>query len=208
MEIFAGPESIFVSAVAKVKASGGGNPLADVFSGLERVAALNWRFKTRVLIHIGDMPCHGKEFHDGLRDDYPDGDLKGRDISKLLAALRHDCQILNYLFCHITDYTKKMMKVFRERAPQGGWIHEEELDKISDLLEVVVSASCGSIAVSSRIVGEGPSVFRYVPVAWKKEIPQWSNIRRQKGVQFSYKLPTTLEDLFKMVDKNRSLVLK
>lgn len=185
---FEGPRSKFVTAVGKVEATGGGDEAEDVFSGLERAATLKWASKTRVLIHIGDAPCHGTEFHNGAGDSHPKGDSKGRDIKKLLETLRYDCQVLTYMFCHVNESTKKMLSVFQERGPQGGWIQEQKLAHMSQLLEAVVSASTTSISESSRVFDRsGPTVSRYVHVDWKKEVPDWRTIKEQKAVQYKYK---------------------
>lgn len=185
---FEGPKSTFVMAVEKVEADGGGDEAEDVFSGLERAATLKWVSKTRVLIHIGDAPCHGKEFHNGASDAHPLGDSKGRDIKTILETLRYDCQVLTYMFCHVNDSTKKMLSVFKERGPQGGWIQEQALSNISQLLEAVVAASTTSISESSRVFDRsGPTVSRYVHVDWKKEVPDWKTIKKHQAVQYRYR---------------------
>lgn len=92
------------------------DPAEDVFSGLEAVAGLSWTSGNRVLVHIADAPCHGKEFHDmGPRNDhYLGGDKLGRNAAELLRQLAEDCRLDTYLFCHLNDLTKKMIKRFRE----------------------------------------------------------------------------------------------
>ena len=46
-------------------ADGGGDIPEDVFGGLEKAGELGWTTdgSTRVLFHIADAPCHGREYH-------------------------------------------------------------------------------------------------------------------------------------------------
>ncbi|CAM6099572.1 unnamed protein product [Calypogeia fissa] len=134
---FSGRDSVFVQALSRVHADGGFDEAEDVFSGLERVTSLSWKSRTRVLVHIGDAPCHGRQFHDlgGEGDRCPEGDLKKRDISTLLRNLRDDCQIISYLFCHVNNTTKKMLRVFKKSCDDENWIQEEKLSNIEFLNE-------------------------------------------------------------------------
>ena len=72
----------------------------DVFTGLELAAGLNWRAEgPRLLVHIADAPCHGREFYSSdISDHYPDGDKLGRSLPSLLSKLRKDLriQVRNY----------------------------------------------------------------------------------------------------------------
>lgn len=108
----------FEAFLRELHATGGGDAAEDVFSGLEAVARLDWRSTNRVLVHIADAPCHGAEFHNGSRhpgfDDYPAGDRKGRDASKILRKLQRDAQISAWLFCHLTKSTYKMVARFKQ----------------------------------------------------------------------------------------------
>lgn len=45
-----------------MSAINGNDPIEDVAGGLKAATTLNWKAVTRVLIHIGDAPCHGREF--------------------------------------------------------------------------------------------------------------------------------------------------
>jgi hypothetical protein len=44
----------------------GGGWCEDALGGLEAMALLSWRSATRLLFHVGDMPCHGARFYDYL----------------------------------------------------------------------------------------------------------------------------------------------
>jgi hypothetical protein len=45
------------------RTSGGRGNCADVHGGLNAAAHFKWRSTTRVLVHFGDEPCHGTQFH-------------------------------------------------------------------------------------------------------------------------------------------------
>jgi hypothetical protein len=195
---FSGRDSVFVQALSKVHADGGFDQAEDVFSGLERVTSLSWKSRTRVLVHIGDAPCHGRQFHDlgGEGDRCPDGDLKKRDVSTLLRNLRDGCQIISYLFCHVNNTTKKMLRVFKKSCDDENWIQEEKLSNIGKLVDVVVNVSSSSISRSMQ-VGDTPRVVpKYVDLPVKTEMPEWHRIPHERATQIKYKLPDSLEDLF------------
>jgi hypothetical protein len=47
-----------------MKVTGGGNVLEDVAGGLNCVTKLDWKSSTRLVIHIADVPCHWRMYHD------------------------------------------------------------------------------------------------------------------------------------------------
>jgi hypothetical protein len=64
----------FKSFVTNQKAIGNYDDAEDVLGGLHVARGLDWESETKILYHIADAPCHGREFHDSrLTDDYPDG---------------------------------------------------------------------------------------------------------------------------------------
>jgi hypothetical protein len=49
---------------------------------------LNWANRTRLVIHVGDAPCHGSGFHN-MADDYPSGysgDMPWRELFAAFVA--------------------------------------------------------------------------------------------------------------------------
>lgn len=47
---------------------------------LQKVLDLNWHASTRVLVHLADYPCHGRQYHDYTsveHDAHMDGDPSG-----------------------------------------------------------------------------------------------------------------------------------
>ena len=60
----------------------------DVAGGLHLATGLDWRSSIRLCILIADAPCHGREYHGGIGDNYPGGCPKGKDPTKLLYQLQ------------------------------------------------------------------------------------------------------------------------
>jgi len=69
--------SEFIAYVNKMVPRGGCGETADVFGAIEEVGKLQYKGATRVLFHIGDAPCHGREFHHVRADCNPEGDPRG-----------------------------------------------------------------------------------------------------------------------------------
>eukprot|EP00043_Microstomoeca_roanoka_P017978 m.189528 g.189528 ORF g.189528 m.189528 type:complete len:1168 (-) comp16746_c0_seq2:220-3723(-) len=95
--------------------TGGQDQPEDVAGGLEealRFFASGPPAMTRVLIHVGDAPCHGKSFHAIKHDHYPEGD--GRDPLKLVAQLAE--LRVNYFFLNVDDSTRMMASAFQQAA--------------------------------------------------------------------------------------------
>jgi hypothetical protein len=72
-------------------------------AGLEKLLSLDWQRPTRVVIHIADAPCHGREFHD-VADTYPDD---GKRIKPLLERLSG--MSVDFFFGAMNSRTDKML---------------------------------------------------------------------------------------------------
>jgi 60 kDa SS-A/Ro ribonucleoprotein len=65
--------------VEEQHASGGGDAPEDIAGAFHKVGQLKWRADaTKLVVHICDAPCHGKQYHTGHHDNYPTGDPMGR----------------------------------------------------------------------------------------------------------------------------------
>ena len=53
----------------EIEAYGGGDECEDVYGGLDRVLNHDWKFPTRILIHVGDAPQHGSRYVRSLNTD-------------------------------------------------------------------------------------------------------------------------------------------
>lgn len=54
----------FHNFLSGVRADGGGDRCEDIAGGLQKVLDLSWHSSTRVLVHLADFPCHGRQYHD------------------------------------------------------------------------------------------------------------------------------------------------
>ena len=101
----------FKSFVSKIEAGGGGDAAEDVFGGLEEAGKLQWTAPTRILFHVADAACHGRQYHDDVLDYYPNGDPRGLNARDLLKVLEdHN---IKYWFAKLTDKTDKMITAFQ-----------------------------------------------------------------------------------------------
>ncbi|CAG8638746.1 31736_t:CDS:1, partial [Racocetra persica] len=102
----------------KVMAKGGGDTPEDVLGGLD--AAINmmtWSNATRILIHIGDAPPHGRRFTEGTNilnkhDSYPNGDPYGLTAESVLKEMQS--KNILYHFGLIDESTEVMLEIFSE----------------------------------------------------------------------------------------------
>jgi len=102
--------SAFESTLNACPATGGGDAPEDVAGGLNLCTQLSWLCSTRLLIHFGDAPCHGSNYH-ACQDSYPGGDplgLKPEDLLQTLINKRVD-----YYFMRINTSTDKMASIFQ-----------------------------------------------------------------------------------------------
>ena len=83
----------------------------DVVGGLNDVLKLKWLCSTRLIIHIGDAPCHGKQYHNLQADDYPNGDPSGVSPESLMKKIAQ--KRIHYFFVEIGKYTEKMVEIFK-----------------------------------------------------------------------------------------------
>jgi len=98
----------FIEAIV---CSGGGDAAEDVAGGLFQSLILNWKSKTRLAFLVLDAPPHGKQYHDGSSDDYPDGDPNGRVPEELLKEMRE--LGMDVFVSEITADTRKMFNIFK-----------------------------------------------------------------------------------------------
>ena len=106
------------SFLDKLRADGGADTPEDVNGAFQKVLfEMKWENPVRLVVHIADAPCHGKEFH-SCDDSYPKGYKEDMDWSKIfkeLVELR-----LDYLFLKISKITDTMFIKFKELADKHG----------------------------------------------------------------------------------------
>ena len=61
----------------------------DVLGGLNAaITQMDWQNSTRVLLHIGDYPPHGRRYTFLMRDNYPNGDPYGLTAENVLEKMQ------------------------------------------------------------------------------------------------------------------------
>jgi hypothetical protein len=183
----------------------GGNILADCVGGLALVEQLDWTATTRMLYHIGDYPCHGVDYNNGLPDRYPKGDPHGLDPQTLL----HKLQALKvqYFFGKITNYTDPMIAKFNELA--GGsrpYITQFPMDANSMMqtitrsvsLSLTSSLTCSSRtddALSGASGSRSRSQVREEDVSLCPALPQWSALSAEVATLHCCTVPVSVASL-------------
>jgi hypothetical protein len=180
-----------------VKATGGGDAPEDVLGGLD--AAINkmaWSHRTRVLLHLGDAPPHGRRFT-SARDTYPDGDPNGLTAESVLENIQSE-EIL-YYFGKITRQTDKMIKIFRDIIGEF-LIFDLNVDGkdpkalTTKLFEAVCSSIASSVILTSS---ESENVYRRKRKNLEKDTqkPDWDTLPIETGKLLHFRFPKTLADI-------------
>ncbi|CAG8673493.1 2595_t:CDS:1, partial [Cetraspora pellucida] len=183
-----------------VKAKGGGDGPEDVLGGLDAaITKMSWSHATRVILHIGDAPPHGRKFT-SMSDSYPGGDPNGLTAESIMSKMQSS-KIL-YFFGRITDDTELMINVFRGIIGQfavfdlkitGG--DPEEL--LTKFYHATCSAITSSVSLNSTILKDSSNIY----TLQKKKLninphePNWSTLPELSGKLLSFKLPKKLGDI-------------
>lgn len=203
----------FKTFVSHVKASGGADECEDIFTALEQAARLSWRpegASAKMIFHMGDAPCHGRRFHDGRGDSYPNGDPKERKIEDLLGVLKNKIGVHQYCFSHINETTKRMITEFKATVKDQEWFLEDAIANTSALTDHVVRGVMSSVSTSIAhsvvvIREEKASKTLLRPYTLDVRPPHkvdWAAVPTIEGALVTHLLPETIEDLMIMV-KNR-----
>ena len=116
--------------MSEVKLEGGGDAPEDVELAFKTFCE-EIEFDeggTRILIHIADAPCHGRDYHDCLEDEHPERSNKIPNLLRKMAC-NYNCA---YWFVKVSDATDKMIKQFNHilqtKAPKNEFNRIIELD--------------------------------------------------------------------------------
>ncbi|CAB5385036.1 unnamed protein product [Rhizophagus irregularis] len=196
----------------EVKAKGGGDAPEDVLGGLDAATnKMKWSHRTRILLHLGDAPPHGRRFTN-KSDSYPDGDPNGLTAEGVLKNLQSE-EIL-YYFGKITNQTDKMIDVFRDIIREFPVFNFESDCKDPEVLtrklfEAVCSSITSSVTLTS-ITDENVYVRSRRELEMDKNVPDWKILPVNTGKLLHYLPPKTLDDIKnKKYFKNKSnLILR
>ncbi|PAV60349.1 hypothetical protein WR25_07826 [Diploscapter pachys] len=138
----------FLCFCDNLEATGGDDAAEDVFTGLEKAINLDWSEDsgTKIIFHIADRPCHGREFHSYSRksDNYPDGDPFGRTHTDLFRRIR--LKGIQYYFGRISNQTDIMVEKFSEAY--GDTIQQFDVAQYQKMRDSVITAVSTSINAS------------------------------------------------------------
>ncbi len=186
-------------------ATGGGDAPEDVFGGLEKALALSWSTtpRSKVIFHMADAPCHGRDFHTLGGDSYPGGDPQGRSHYGLFGEILS--LGIQYHFGKITSHTDRMIEKFSAAYDAGGAGAEKmivcDISTADRILDSVVSMT--SIAVTAMGPPGVGGTRRRAPAVPKFDVstPDWEKIPVVKGLLLSYELPESIDDIVNAVSR-------
>ena len=178
--------------MAGIRAGGGGDAPEDVIGGLDQAVKLTWPESSgsRLLIHLGDAPPHGKRrFHD-TDDQFPDGHPKDRPLGELFQDMRG--KEIAYFFGRINNQCDRMILVFE--TFYGEKIDKMDTSRVATLASHVtasvmktVSFTCGTTISAIKLSG---AVLRdYV---LDNSAPNWSRIPQAAATILTFKLPESI----------------
>ncbi|KAH3742608.1 heat shock 70 kDa protein 12A [Pelomyxa schiedti] len=134
----------FSNFIAPISADGGDDTPEDIFGALLKVSRLNWQSRCRVLIHIGDAPCHGTMFHECTDDSFPSGDPEHNTLDGVMEALHR--QRLDYYFLEIHQITRKMTTKFAECYRGKNCLFQvKEMTSSTELLPAILNCVLTSV---------------------------------------------------------------
>ena len=159
-----------------IRADGGGDTPEDVNGAFqETLDKMEWQGQAKMIVHIADAPCHGKDYHTCWSDNHPSGykdDVAWEVLFKKIVDQRID-----YLFLKIQSDTDKMFDKFKEiveglGASANGVLFKQEPISNAD-------ATTAAPVVTSTMT---TSLFPSAPVLLekKKRAPRKEAIKKEK----------------------------
>ncbi|CAG8635776.1 uncharacterized protein OCT59_003702 [Rhizophagus irregularis] len=170
----------------------------DVLGGLNAaVNLLNWISTTRVLLHIGDFPPHGRRFTN-LRDKYPDGDPSGLTPETILKEMQS--KNILYFFGKVTDHTEKMLQVFRGiigEFPVFDIVGGDPIELIEKLVKATSSSITLAVSLTSTVGNGSKDIYslQQKKLDMNPNEPDWKILSLQKGVVMWYQIPKYLNEI-------------
>jgi len=172
----------------------------DVFGGLNEAFKLSWNKEksgTKLIFHICDFPCHGKDFHsDTLHDNYPGGDIYGLSHDGIFSQL---CEKgIQYTFGKITKQTDIMLKKFSEVYKDT--ILTFDIKKVTMICKAVVRAVKGSVLTSidratSTTVGANGEELKERKFVLNTAEPNWDELEHFSAISIAYEHPKSIDDI-------------
>ncbi|KAF0450817.1 kinase-like protein [Gigaspora margarita] len=184
----------------KVVASGGGDEPEDVLGGLNAaITQMTWSNTTRVLIHIGDAPPHGRRYYTFGYDYYPEGDPTGLTAESVLEEMQS--KNILYHFGKINNTTNLMLEVFRKIIGEFPVFDLKTTGKNPEILvNKFCKATCSAIFSSVTLTTTLRNSKNIYTLQRKKlQInpyePNWYTLPKKTGELLCYVTPKTLAEV-------------
>lgn len=190
----------FKTKVASQSATGGQDGPEDIHGALNVANQLEWKSATRILYHIADAPCHGREFHD-MSDDYPGGDKYGLKIEDLLNGLNQKNVI--YYFGKINSSTDKMIGEFNKRMGVFGKPKFIDMVSCTDASKMMESVSHSVTETYTSSISTSASTTSKIDgshIVTSSDEPSWSRMLPETVVTYEMKKFLSPEDLINNPD--------
>ena len=195
--------SEFIAFVNKMAPYGGCGETADVFGAIEEVGKLQYNGATRVLYHIGDAPCHGREFHRVRADCNPEGDPRGLKAIDIL--LRLIDQEVIYFYGEINKSTELMIEKFNsivlQSTAKDGYIQATPVDE-NNIMKVVQCKLTESVISTVSSSSRTDSLSSTCHAQCMKNIavdstpPDWSKLPAEAAVvQQIGNIPASIDEM-------------
>ena len=144
--------------LAGIEAIGGDDVAEDVNGAFQKLMKLSWESATRVVVHIADAPCHGKDFHDLKWDeDLYHSSKNEKDVDYELIFENFKKKMLNYVFLKIKNLTDKMFAEFQKIYKRSGeknseflFIQDEIKKDTTHFIKIVAKHICTSISITIK----------------------------------------------------------
>lgn len=168
---------------------------------MEAIPTLQWKSPNRVLVHICDAPCHGRQYYDerlsqrkGAEwDKFPDGDPKNRDLSTLLLNIKS----LNIQYFTIQLKHRNTRKMFDKFRSIYGVISELDAEN-PDAIINIITRTTSSVIMNS--IQNTMSIFRTTEkrkiYALSNNIPEWTTMKENAVDIIEIITPNHVEDIF------------
>ena len=172
-------------------------PSVDVHGGLKVASDQDWASATRVLYHVADAPCHGRQYHTGVGDDYPDGHPKDTPAEQLMAALKR--QQIIYFFGRLDPSTDTMIREFNKLMPGAEpfvTVEEISADTMMTSITKSVAISMSRSVSSSWKSGSSELDPKYMrEVVLNEAEPDWDALPVETVHKYAMTEPTSIKEL-------------
>ncbi|RGB27358.1 hypothetical protein C1646_819807 [Rhizophagus diaphanus] len=170
----------------------------DVLGGLNAaITQLDWKSSTRVLLHIGDYPPHGRRFSN-IRDKYPNGDPYGLTAESVLKMMQS--KNILYFFGRITSHTDTMLQIFHNiigEFPVFDLVGGDPIKLIEKFIKATSSSITYAVSLTSTIGSSSKDIYslQRKKLDMNPNEPNWNILPLQEGVVMWYHNLNTLEEL-------------